>query len=101
MHAGKLAKPVSASAKKDVYMTSQSLDDILQMPGTAEHSFVWQERRVATPSIVGRLLDEVFQFADQAKRSKKVKGVPFFDEIVHTPVYKAPFRREQGAEKAR
>ena len=48
VYVGKLAKPVSASAKEDVFVITQSLHDSLKSPGTAEHSFVWQERRQAT-----------------------------------------------------
>ena len=39
VHAGKLAKPVLASAKEDVYMNSQSLGDVLKSPGTARAFF--------------------------------------------------------------
>ena len=49
VHAGKLAKPVSASGKGDGYMLSESLADAVKSPRTSELSFVWQECREATP----------------------------------------------------
>ena len=101
VHAGKLATPVSVSAKEDLCMIPQSLDDVLNSPGTAEHSFVWQDGCDATVLMVKRLLDEASQLADQAKRRRLMKDVPFHDEIVGTQVYNAQFRREKDAEKAR
>ena len=58
MHTNKVTKPVSASAKEDFYMIRQSLDDVLKSPAPAEHSFVRQKGREATPWIVNRLLEE-------------------------------------------
>ena len=100
VYAGKLARPVLAFAKKDVYMISQSSDDVLKSLGTAQHSFVWEERCVATPSIVKRVLDEASQSADPAKRRNILKDLPFYNEIGRTQVYNAPFCHEQDAEKA-
>ena len=40
IHAGKLTKPFSASAKEDFCMISRSLDDVLKSPGTTKHSCV-------------------------------------------------------------
>ena len=86
VHAGKLTKPVSASAKGDVYIISQALDDVLKSPWTAEHSFVAQEPRKATPLVVKCLLDRALQLIDPAKRTKIRNDVPVYDEISHTPV---------------
>ena len=101
VHAGKLATPVSVSAKEDLCMFSQSLDNVLNSPGTAERSFVRQDGCEATVLIPKRLLDEASQLANRGKKRKKMKDVPFYDEFGGTPVYNAPSWREQDAEKAR
>ena len=54
VHGCKLAKPVSASAKEDVYLISQSLHDVLKSPATARHSFVWQHPRSSGGSLMRR-----------------------------------------------
>ena len=99
--AGKLTKLVLASMMEDVCMITQPSDDVLKSPRSAAHSFVWKERREATPSIVKRLLEEALHMTDSAKRTKTMKDFPFYDDIGRTPVYNAPFEHEQDVEKAR
>ena len=82
-------------------MISSALEEALKRPGSAEQSFVWQDKTQTTPAIVKHLLSEAPTLGDPAKRRKVMKEVPHYAEIGRTPVFNAPVRRELDAENVR
>ena len=101
MHSGKPKKAMALAIKEDVFLISSALKEALKRPGSAERSFVWQDKTQTTPAIVKRLLSEAPTLVDPAKRHKVMKEVPHYAEIGRTPVFNAPIRRELDAEKVR
>ena len=99
MHSGKPKRAMASAIKEDVFLILSALGEALKRPGTAEQSFVWQDKRQTTPAIVQRLLPEAPTLVDPAKRRKVMKEIPHYAEIGRTPVFNAPVRQELDAEK--
>ena len=92
---------MASAIKVDVFLISSALEEALKRPGSAEQSFVWQDKTQTTPAIVKRLLSEAPTLVDPAKRRKVMKEVPHYAEMGRTPVFNASIRRELDAEKVR
>ena len=92
---------MSKKKEEDVFLISSALEEALKRPGSAEQSFVWQDKTQTTPAIVKRIFSEAPTLVDPAKRRKAMKQVPHYAEIGRTPVSNAPIRRELDAEKVR
>ena len=101
MHSGKPKRAMASAIKEDVILISSALEEALRRPGSAEQSFVWQDKMQTTPAIIKRLLPEAPTLVDPAKRRKVMEEVPHYAENGRTPVFNPPIRRELDAEKVR
>ena len=81
MHSRKPKKAMASAIKEDVFLISSALEEALKRPGSAEQSFVWQDKTQTTRAIVKRLLSEAPTLVDPAKRRKVMKEVPHYAEI--------------------
>ena len=78
MHSRKPKRAMTSAIKEDVILISLALGKALKRPGSAEQSFVWQDKTQTTPAIVKRLLSEAPMLVDPAKRRKAMKEVPHY-----------------------
>ena len=81
MHSEKSKWAMASAIKADVFLISSVLEEALKRHGSAEQSFVWQDKTQTTPAIVKRLLSEASMLVDPAKRHKVMKEVPHYAEI--------------------
>ena len=93
MQSGKPKRAMASAIKEDVYLISSTLEEALKRRGSAEQSFVWQEKTQTTPAIVKHLLSEAPTLVNPAKRRKVMKEVPHYAEIRRTPVLELEYAK--------